>query len=61
MDSGDDYCHFSSYLGGMASQAAQITDRTQSMFHAILAENSIADTDDAILKQEMVMFFKLSE
>lgn len=31
------------------------------MFRAILAENGIADTDDAILQQEMVMFFKLSE
>ena len=31
------------------------------MFRAILAENGIADTDDAILQQEMVMFFKLSK
>jgi hypothetical protein len=31
------------------------------MFRAILAENGIANTDDAILEQEMVMFFKLSE
>jgi hypothetical protein len=31
------------------------------MFRAILAENGIADTDDAILQQEMVMFFKLFE
>jgi hypothetical protein len=29
------------------------------MFRAILAENGIADTDDTILQQEMVMFFKL--
>lgn len=70
MDPGDGYCHFSSYLsymkmasiaGGTASHAARITDRTRSMFRAILAENSIADTDDAILEQEMAMFFKLSE
>jgi hypothetical protein len=47
--------------GGTASQAARITDRTQSMFRAILAESGIADTDDTILEQEMVMFFKLSE
>jgi hypothetical protein len=50
-----------SIVGGTASRAAQITDRTRSMFRAILAENGIADTDDAILEQEMVMFFKLSE
>jgi hypothetical protein len=43
------------------STAARITDRTLSMFRAILAENGIADTDDDTLKQEMVMFFKLSE
>ena len=52
----DNHRHFSSYLsymkmatiaGGTASQAAQITDRTRSMFRAILAENGIADTDDA--------------
>lgn len=43
------------------SRDARITDRTRSMFRAILAENCIADTDDAILDQEMVMFFKLSE
>jgi hypothetical protein len=47
--------------GGTALQVGQITDRTRSMFRAILAENGIADTDDAILEQEMVMFFKLSE
>jgi hypothetical protein len=69
-DSGDDHLHFSSYLsymkmasiaGGTALQAARITDRTRSMFRAILAENGVAGTDDAILEQEMVMFFKLSE
>ena len=43
------------------SRDVGITDRTRSMFRAILAENGIADTDDAILDQEMVMFFKLSE
>ena len=47
--------------GGTAPQAARITDRTRSMFRAILAENGVADTDDAILEQEVVMFFKLSE
>jgi hypothetical protein len=47
--------------GGTAPQAARITDRTRSMFRAILAENGIADTDNAILEQEVVMFFKLSE
>lgn len=31
------------------------------MFRAILAENSVDDTDVAILEQEVVMFFKLSE
>jgi hypothetical protein len=36
--------------GGTASQAARITDRTRSMFRAILAENGVADTDDAILE-----------
>jgi hypothetical protein len=46
---------------GTASQAAQIADCTQSMFRAILAENGIADTDNTILEQEVVMFFKLSE
>jgi hypothetical protein len=44
-----------------ASQAARFTEQTRSMFRAILAENGIADTNDAILQQEMVMFFKLSE
>lgn len=44
-----------------ASRAARFTEQTRSMFRAILAENGIADTDDAILQQEMVMFFKLSE
>jgi len=43
------------------SRDVGITDRTRSMSRAILAENGIADTDDAILDQEMVMFFKLSE
>ena len=32
-----------------ASRDARITDRTRSMFRAILAENCIAGTDDAIL------------
>jgi len=50
-----------SIVGGTALQAARITDRTRSMFRAILTENGVADTDDAILEQEMVMFFKLSE
>jgi hypothetical protein len=27
------------------------------MFRAILAENGVANTDNAILEQEMVMFF----
>ena len=31
------------------------------MFRAILVENGIVDTDDTILQQEMVMFFKLGE
>merc|ERR1712093_653673 len=42
------------------SRDVGITDRTRSMSRAILAENGIADTDDAILDQEMVMFFKLT-
>jgi hypothetical protein len=37
-----------SIAGGTASQAARITDRTRSMFRAILAENGIANTDDAV-------------
>ncbi|TAQ90408.1 hypothetical protein B7494_g1269 [Chlorociboria aeruginascens] len=44
----------------MAPRDARITDRTRSMFRAILAEICIADTDDAILLQEVVMFFKLT-
>ena len=69
-DSVDNHRHFSSYFsytkmasiaGGTVSRAAPITDHTQCMFRAILAENGIAGTDDAILEQEMVMFFKLSE
>jgi hypothetical protein len=47
--------------GGTAPQAARITDRTRSMFRAILVENGVTDTDDATLEQEVVMFFKLSE
>jgi hypothetical protein len=31
------------------------------MFCAILAENGVADTDDAILEQEAAIFFKISE
>ena len=50
-----------SVAGSAASWAARITDRTLSMFRAILVENGIADTDDDTLEQEMVMFFKLSE
>jgi hypothetical protein len=42
-----------------ASRAARFTEQTRNMFRAILAENGIADTDDTILQQEMVMFFKL--
>jgi hypothetical protein len=48
-------------LSDMAPRDARITDRTRSMFRAILAENCIADTDDAILEQEVVMFFKLGK
>jgi hypothetical protein len=47
--------------GGTALQAALITDYTRCMFRAILAENGVANTDNAILEQEVVMFFKLSE
>jgi hypothetical protein len=43
--------------GGTAPQAARITNCTRSMFRAILAENGVANTDNAILEQEMVMFF----
>lgn len=50
-----------SIAGGTASEPARITDRTRSMFRAILLENGVADTDDAILEQEMIMFFKLGE
>jgi hypothetical protein len=80
------YMIMASIAGGTASQAARITDRTRSIFRAILTEtiltetiltetiltetiltetilteNGIADTGDAILEQEMIMFFKLSE
>jgi hypothetical protein len=44
-----------------ASPAARFTEQTRSMFRAIFAENGIADTDDTILQQEMIMFFKLSK
>jgi hypothetical protein len=44
-----------------ASRAARFTEQTRSMFRAILAENGIADTNDTILQQEIVMFFKLGE
>jgi hypothetical protein len=44
-----------------ASRAARFTEQTRSMFRAILAENGIADTDNTILQQEMVMFFKLGK
>jgi hypothetical protein len=47
--------------GGTALQAARITDYIRSMFRAILAENGVTDTDDTILEQEVVMFFKLSK
>lgn len=47
--------------GNTGSLATGITDHTRSMFRAILAENGIADVDEAILEQEMVMFFKFSE
>lgn len=47
--------------GSTALQAARITDCKQSMFCTILAENGIADTDDTIFEQEIVMFFKLSK
>jgi len=43
------------------SRDARITDRTRSIFRAILAKNGIADTADAISDKEMVMFFKLSQ
>ncbi|KFZ16426.1 hypothetical protein V501_02231 [Pseudogymnoascus sp. VKM F-4519 (FW-2642)] len=43
--------------GKTGSLATGITDHTLSMFRAILAENGIADADEAILEQEMVMFF----
>ena len=44
-----------------ASRDVHITDRTWSMSRAILAGNCIADIDDTILEQEMVMFFKCNE
>jgi hypothetical protein len=47
--------------GGTAPQAARITEHIRSMFRAILAENGITNTNDTILEQEVVMFFKLSE
>ena len=50
-----------SVVSSVASRAARITNRTLSMFRAILVENGTADTDDDTFEQEMVMFFKLSE
>jgi hypothetical protein len=44
-----------------ASRAVRFTEQTQSMFRAILAENGITNTDNTILQQEMVMFFKLGK
>lgn len=46
--------------GNTPSQAARITDRTRNMFRTILAENGVADTDEAILEEEVAMLFKLS-
>ncbi|TVY45314.1 hypothetical protein LSUB1_G000951 [Lachnellula subtilissima] len=43
-----------------ASRAARFTEQTRNMFRAILAEKGIADTNDTILQQEIVMFFKLA-
>ena len=45
-----------STAGSIASRAAQITNRTLSMFRAIFAENGIADTNNDTIEQEMVMF-----
>lgn len=53
--------NMASIVGSTASQAAQITNYMQSIFRVILVENSIANTNNAILEQEMVMFFKLSK
>jgi hypothetical protein len=50
-----------SAVDNAASRAARFTEQTRNMFRAILVENGIADTDDTILQQEMVMFFKLGE
>jgi hypothetical protein len=47
--------------GGTAPQAARITDRIRYIFRTILAENGITDTNNTILEQEVVMFFKLSK
>lgn len=44
-----------------ASRAVRFTEQTRNMFRAILAENGITDTDNTILQQEIVMFFKLSK
>ncbi|KAL5347680.1 hypothetical protein ACLOAV_007089 [Pseudogymnoascus australis] len=49
-----------SIVGNPGSLATGITDHTRSMFRAILAENGIADADEATLEQEMVMFFKFT-
>lgn len=50
-----------SIVGKTGSPATGITDHTRSMFRAIHAENGIAEADEAILEQEMVMYFKFSE
>ena len=50
-----------SIVGNTVSLATGITDYMQSIFRAILTENGIADADEAVLEQEMVMFFKFSE
>ncbi len=44
-----------------AQQAAWISDDTRSMFRAVFEKNGVINTEDAILEQEIVMFFKLGE
>ena len=50
-----------SVVDNAVSRAAQCTEQTRSMFRAMLAENGIANTNNTILQQEKVMFFRLSE
>jgi hypothetical protein len=48
-------------LGDIDRMVTRFSDRTRDMFRSILTENGVADVEDAILDQEIVILFKLSE